>query len=200
MSFSEKRKEMREQLAKDAIYEAAVTLIGEQGFDHLTMNDIAQKTGMATGTIYNYFANKEDLLVYIHSRLHEIIIEKSEAIAWQKDCTAIERLDRYVHEMASFCLEHQVVFNIADKLGIKDRVTPEEKQQMLDNVVGSIKRIIDDGISKNEIKHINSAKVSKVFFFALIGAFEVEFFFNYNHLGRFCEDLMEIFSEYLTVS
>ena len=200
MSFSEKRKEMREKLAKESIYEAAVTLIVEKGYDHLTMNDIAQKTGMATGTIYNYFSNKESLLFYVHTRLHEIIVEKGEAIALQQDGTAIERLERYVHVMSSFCVEHQVVFNIAEKLGIKDRITPEEKQKMIDNIVGSIKRIIDDGINKNEIKQIDSSKVSKVFFFALIGAFEVESFFNFKQLGQFCEDLVEIFSEYLTAS
>ena len=197
MSFSEKQKEMREKLAKDAIYEAAVSLIVEQGFDHLTMNDIAQKTGMATGTIYNYFANKESLFYYIHSRLHEIIREKSQVIA-EREGDALEKLHLYVREMALFCSEHQVVFNIADKLGIKDRITPEEKQGMIDHVVNQLKTIIDDGIRQKKFKKVNSAKVAKVFFFTLIGSFEVECFFNCEHMIQDCNDMLEIFSEYLT--
>lgn len=47
---------------KEAIYSAAETLFGEQGYEKVTMNDIASAAGMSKKTLYQLFTDKETLL------------------------------------------------------------------------------------------------------------------------------------------
>ena len=56
-AIDEAAKEQREQ---DILY-AALSLFAEQGFHATKMADIAAKIGLSKGTLYLYFANKEDL-------------------------------------------------------------------------------------------------------------------------------------------
>ncbi len=48
---------------RSEILTAAAKLFAEKGFHRTTTQAIAHEAGLAEGTIYNYFTNKEDLLV-----------------------------------------------------------------------------------------------------------------------------------------
>jgi AcrR family transcriptional regulator len=45
------------------ILEAAADLIGEQGFDRVTIDDIAERAGVAKGTVFHRFGNRAGLAV-----------------------------------------------------------------------------------------------------------------------------------------
>jgi len=45
------------------ILEAAIKVFAEQGFHQATISQIAREAGVADGTIYLYFKNKEDIMV-----------------------------------------------------------------------------------------------------------------------------------------
>ena len=47
---------------RDAILDAALECFVDRGFHGTAMPDIAKKTGIAAGTIYHYFASKEELV------------------------------------------------------------------------------------------------------------------------------------------
>ena len=51
----------------DRILEAAVKVFAEQGFFQSTVSQIAKEAGVADGTIYLYFKNKDDILVHFFS-------------------------------------------------------------------------------------------------------------------------------------
>jgi AcrR family transcriptional regulator len=51
----------RRQATRHKLYEAAVTLIAEQGFSATTVDEIAERAGVAKGTVYYNFAGKNDL-------------------------------------------------------------------------------------------------------------------------------------------
>ena len=55
-SSSTRRRNTRRKL-----FEAAVTLIAEQGFSSTTVDEIAERAGVAKGTVYYNFASKTDL-------------------------------------------------------------------------------------------------------------------------------------------
>ena len=56
---------------RNLIIDAAIEVISEQGFPRTTIKQIARKAGVADGTIYNYFKNKDDILLGIAARLSE---------------------------------------------------------------------------------------------------------------------------------
>ena len=54
---------------RNHIIEAAIEVIAEQGFQRTTIKQIAARAGVADGTIYNYFENKQAILLAIVGRL-----------------------------------------------------------------------------------------------------------------------------------
>ncbi len=51
----------RREATRQKLYEAAVTLIAEQGFSATTVDEIAERAGVAKGTVYYNFASKSAL-------------------------------------------------------------------------------------------------------------------------------------------
>jgi TetR/AcrR family transcriptional regulator, cholesterol catabolism regulator len=46
----------------DTIFEATLKIANKKGFQAMTMRDLSRETGMSMGSLYTYFASKEDLL------------------------------------------------------------------------------------------------------------------------------------------
>ena len=53
---------------RDAILRAAIDVFAERGFFNAQVADVARAAGVAAGTVYLYFKNKDDLLVSIFER------------------------------------------------------------------------------------------------------------------------------------
>ncbi len=51
----------RRRATRAKLYEAAVTLIAEQGFSATTVDEIAERAGVAKGTVYYNFKSKTEL-------------------------------------------------------------------------------------------------------------------------------------------
>ena len=65
------RRERRVAARRAQILEAAASLFAEKGFHRTTTKDIAEAADVSEGTLYNYFDNKEDMLIGIMSFLGE---------------------------------------------------------------------------------------------------------------------------------
>ncbi|HEV8493617.1 MAG TPA: TetR family transcriptional regulator, partial [Candidatus Angelobacter sp.] len=61
------------------IYEAAMELFREKGFEQTTMRDIAAKAGVALGGAYYYFSSKEAIVLAFYHEMqegsHEAVLE-----------------------------------------------------------------------------------------------------------------------------
>ena len=53
------------------ILDAAITVFSEKGFHRATIKEIARVAGIADGTIYTYFASKDEILLAVLDRLNE---------------------------------------------------------------------------------------------------------------------------------
>ncbi|MGH1408368.1 MAG: TetR/AcrR family transcriptional regulator [Aeromonas sp.] len=51
---------------KESIFNAAHEVLGERGFHGLSIAEVAKKANVATGTIYRYFGDKDDLIRQLH--------------------------------------------------------------------------------------------------------------------------------------
>ena len=66
---------IRDQLIearRNQILDAAAGVFAEKGFHRTTTKEIASAAGVSEGTIYNYFANKVDLLIGMITRLADV--------------------------------------------------------------------------------------------------------------------------------
>ncbi|WP_304453649.1 TetR/AcrR family transcriptional regulator [Nocardiopsis sp. YSL2] len=51
----------RREATRQRLFEAAITLISEQGYDATTVDEIAERAGVAKGTVYYNFGGKSEL-------------------------------------------------------------------------------------------------------------------------------------------
>lgn len=58
------------------ILEAAVKVFAEQGFYQSTISQIAREAGVADGTIYLYFKNKDDILVQFFNYKTKLVFDR----------------------------------------------------------------------------------------------------------------------------
>lgn len=54
----------KQQVVRDAIFEAALELFATNGFDETTVEEVAGAAGISRATFFRYFASKDDLLAY----------------------------------------------------------------------------------------------------------------------------------------
>ncbi len=93
------------------ILEEAARLFSSKRFDEVLMDDIAQGAGVAKGTLYTYFSDKEELYFAVIfegiSRLNEHIQAKA---AGQKDPE--KKLRKIVHSIVSFVSQNGFFFKL----------------------------------------------------------------------------------------
>jgi TetR/AcrR family fatty acid metabolism transcriptional regulator len=80
------------------ITDAAVEVFAERGFHQARISDIARKAGVADGTIYLYFKNKEDLLLSIFEEKMDFLLSGLRA--------ALDGIDDPVERARRFALFH----------------------------------------------------------------------------------------------
>jgi AcrR family transcriptional regulator len=56
-------RERRKRATRQALSQAALTLVAEHGLEHVTVETISEAAGVSERTFFNYFATKEDALV-----------------------------------------------------------------------------------------------------------------------------------------
>lgn len=80
---------------EEKAFKNVIDLINENGFKNTSMKMIADKTGIAVGTLYNYFSNKEDLIFYVIKRSWNQSFKKLDSIL-EKDLSAEKKLEKFI--------------------------------------------------------------------------------------------------------
>ena len=57
------RRERKKEETRDSIIDCALSFFKNKGFQETSMEEIAEKSDVSKGTLYNYFENKESILV-----------------------------------------------------------------------------------------------------------------------------------------
>lgn len=89
--------------------EAAEELILEKGLDNLNMDEVAEKAEVSKGSLYQYFNNKNDLVLGICNKATLLLNEKIQNVL-TKDLPGIELVHMIGATFMSFVSEHPEYF------------------------------------------------------------------------------------------
>ncbi|PZD96560.1 TetR/AcrR family transcriptional regulator [Paenibacillus sambharensis] len=81
-------RESRKKELKEHIFLQALQLFYDKGYEQVTVQEITAKCGIGKGTFFNYFAKKEDILLYLGESQIELLqqsIEKHRNIGHPKE-------------------------------------------------------------------------------------------------------------------
>jgi AcrR family transcriptional regulator len=96
---------------REQIIEAATRVFAEKGFRRATTREVAREAGISEGTIYNYFEDKDDLLMAILHRLNETE-RRAEDFEEGTATDFREFLEEYLRRRMSLIWENQEVFRV----------------------------------------------------------------------------------------
>lgn len=102
----QREKEQRQQL----ILDAAQRLFTEQGFEKVSMRNIAEATEYSSTAVYHYFADKNELLYALQNRAFARLAERAESVVEIEGPVA--RLRALGHIYLNFAAEHPALFDL----------------------------------------------------------------------------------------
>ncbi len=96
---------------RQAILETALTVLNEDGYIKMSMNKVAERAGMTAANLYNYFANKDELVLALQTRITERTYrEYREAYARHED--PLERLEAFMKILLDLGIRHPNDYDI----------------------------------------------------------------------------------------
>lgn len=97
------------------IVEAAEKSFRLYGYKGTTMDQVAKLAGVAKGTIYTFFKNKEELFDEILENLISVLRRKAEAAIDPSD-TFFNNLHRTIYDILEFRKEHQLTLKLTQEV------------------------------------------------------------------------------------
>ncbi|NDI35392.1 TetR family transcriptional regulator [Chengkuizengella sediminis] len=137
---------------KKQILDAASKSFSVFGYKATTMDQIAKIAGVAKGTIYTLFTNKEELFNEILTQLiDEMSIVAQKSI--RSDISFFENLHTVLYNMLDFRRSHELTIKLSFE--IREMGTPAAKEAMkkMENVMlAFIKKQVERAVENGEMK------------------------------------------------
>lgn len=142
-----KRKEQA-AATRQKIIDASQQLIGEKGFLNVTVDDIATACGIAKGTLYHYFASKEDIFSYIERGHFQEIRQMVDETP--HDCVLDALRDFVITWCECVAGDNLNVSKDWHRLAVELKVPTQNGRTHLDDDVDNIIHYLRRGIEKGE--------------------------------------------------
>ncbi|MFC7061588.1 TetR/AcrR family transcriptional regulator [Halobacillus seohaensis] len=147
------------------IIDAAVVVIAENGYHSSQVSKIAKKAGVADGTIYLYFKNKEDILVSLFQDKMGQFIERIEHETTSKQ-SAEEKLFTLVEtHFQQLAADHHLAIVTQLELRQSNKELRYKINNVLKGYLAVIDNIVDEGIREKLFRdHLNRRLVRQLIF------------------------------------
>lgn len=166
-NISLSRKERERNFRRQEIIAAAIKLFANKGYEHSTLDEIAEASEFGKGTIYNYFQNKEEIYLAIieeilddHTKLMQEIAATSKDLKSFLTRLTKEGIKKSLENKDAFLLIVRVRTNVAGSdPSMKSGLF--QKNMQINNKILSEK--FSDAIKKNEIRPFSIDSLMNMF-------------------------------------
>ena len=162
------RKEKELEIRREDIIDAAEKLFFSNGYENVSMNDIAEEAEMARGTLYKYFMNKDDIYAAIAIRAAEMIGEKFGELL-NKDQTGIEKMRGICEFYYDFYKKYPGYYNAYYHSGmfqIKGSPTLEKLKKIRNKSFHAAVEAVKEGIKEGSLRKGLDPVVTTLFMLA----------------------------------
>jgi AcrR family transcriptional regulator len=143
------------------IIQAALACFARKGYNNTTMDDIVAESGLSKGSLYWYFASKDDL--FAAALLSVFASFGQEAVAALEQCpTASDKLRAMAQEVVSFCRATEGLFNLFLEFWASSARREETSQLwvgLLNQYKDVVVHIIEEGVRSGEFKPVDAQQL-----------------------------------------
>lgn len=143
---------------KQSIIESALKLVYANGFHGCPVSQVAKNAGVAAGTIYTYFENKDDLIVGIY----DYVAEKITSYVSKRDDASLDfekRFFNYWQNFTEFYEQHPAIHGFYDQF-LNSPFNSEEIQNKPNMWHEWAHRFFQSGMDEGAIRVTNPAVLS----------------------------------------
>jgi AcrR family transcriptional regulator len=150
--------ELLQVYRRDQILNAAREVIGENGYDQSSVDQIAKRAGLSRSTVYEYFSSKEEILKGSFAAHRELLAEEL-ARCIHRAAGLEEQLTAFFEICLSRVDENREFFlAIAFPLPLDEATAAEgpggtEFALVIKNFNDTVDRILDDGFERGELRN-----------------------------------------------
>jgi AcrR family transcriptional regulator len=162
MSRDQKKAESRRR-----ILDAARDVFFRDGFMRANLDEMAEKAGVAKGTLYRYFESKADLYVAVLADNLELFLDRMEEAAKPRP-SALERVRSIGHFYFQHWLEHPDYFQIFWAID-NESVIGELPREVIDKIAGFweanlkvLHTVLEDGVRTGEFVPCDTWEIANV--------------------------------------
>ena len=141
---------VKEGNKSEDIQEAAIKIFAEYGYFNAKISKIAEVAGVAIGSVYVYFKNKEDILSNIFNTLWKNMYENSFYLKGNKHLSPTDKLDKMIDTIFDIYARHpELAIVINNEFGTYLSLHKNKNPEYYDKFFDTAGEIITEGIRKN---------------------------------------------------
>ncbi|MEV0281027.1 TetR/AcrR family transcriptional regulator [Streptomyces sp. NPDC050610] len=145
----------RRQTTRRKLFEAAVTLIAEQGFSSTTVDEIAERAGVAKGTVYYNFASKsvlfEELLRHGIELLSSSLQQAADETA-ARGGSRVDALDAMIRAGLAFIVRYPSLTQLyVAELWRTNRAWQSTLMQVRQQAISVIESVLREAVAGGEL-------------------------------------------------
>lgn len=145
------------------LFETAAEIFARKGYHRTTVEEIARAVGVAKGTIYYHFANKEDLYLAV-IREGVYLFKKQLNIALAAASSPPDKISRLIEgQLHFFNQEKDFVFLYLKEL-FSTGPGRDALSEMLTGCLKLIRNVVEDGIRNGSFKAVDPEIATSVLF------------------------------------
>jgi AcrR family transcriptional regulator len=149
-------------LKKQALLDAVLHVFSQQGVHGLTMDNVALEAGVAKGTLYAYFENKQELLkTAIEAGIAPLIEELNQLL--ESDLTPIEKLQQLTLRHLAYCDAHRNFFRILlyDRQAVQERIR-RYKSSLYSDFLERTSKVVSAGMKDGSLLQANPLLIASM--------------------------------------
>ena len=151
---------------REAVDTAALALFSARGFNAVSIADIAARAGVAVGTVYRFYANKNALLRALHGRLEQRFVERMREV-WNVERPHAERFEPLCHGLFDLIEAERATLGI---LAMTTDIAFEDGTLPGDAVRAEIAAMMEEGVAAGAFRREDPALLAAIAHGAVDGA------------------------------
>jgi AcrR family transcriptional regulator len=155
---------MKEQVEdkRTALLKAALNLFTERGFHGTSTAQISKEAGVATGTLFNYFSTKEDLINGLYFDVKGRLSRSMEREV-QAQSTFQDKLRKMWYNLIEWGLDNQNDFLFVGQFCSSPYITNYTREIVMNEYV-FLHDLVKEGIANGEIRDYSEELVIAMFY------------------------------------
>ncbi|WP_300381560.1 TetR/AcrR family transcriptional regulator [Clostridium sp.] len=145
---------------REKILTEAYTLLKEQGYESFSMRELASRSDIGIGTVYNYFTNKMAIVGELFSSKWEFTIEVIKDIRYE-DISFEKKIRDIYYKLEEFLMYHKEIFLELNKFKRKENIEECSRYSNMEELHVILEEIIKETKNKGKISiDINELKLA----------------------------------------